>query len=338
MDGKNKMLMKIILTLFLVFIINNSTDVVIDRLQPGVIIANNFYRPNLSSINYHKVKNFYQGDNVKIAILDTGAFLQHPDFQDNNVETYNIADKNYDITDSCKHGTSVFSIVDQIAPNANYLIIKYFPQKNCSSTLARMADGILFAVEKEVDIILITSGSYADNQTVQDAINVAYEHNILVIASVGNKNSDALFYPAAYNHVLGIGGVDVNQRYGFSNYGSYVDLMAPATMIPASYYDPATKNYGYIYFSGTSASAPHVAGVAALLLDAKQDLTVDELVEVLESSAFDLGEYGRDDYFGYGKVDAFSAMMYLYLSHDNVDKKKLFTTILQWIPYGRYNQ
>jgi hypothetical protein len=143
---------------------------------------------------------------------------------------------------------------------------------------------------------------------------------------VANSNT-SVYYPARYPEVIAVGATDHKDlRWGYSNYGPELDIMAPGGPTPGSALvsgiwttdiagspgghwtigDPAITDY--LIFGGTSASAPIVAGVAALILSVEPNLTNDEVQHFLERSTKDLGDPGRDDYYGWGRVDARAAL------------------------------
>jgi hypothetical protein len=148
---------------------------------------------------------------------------------------------------------------------------------------------------------------------------------VLVYPAV-NANS-SVYYPARYPEVIAVGATDHQDlRWGYSNHGPELDIMAPGGPTPGSPLvsgiwttdiagspgahgtigDPTITDY--FIFGGTSASAPLVAGVAALILSVEPNLTNDEVRHFLCRSAKDLGDPGRDDYYGWGRVDARAAL------------------------------
>jgi len=119
-----------------------------------------------------------------------------------------------------------------------------------------------------------------------------------------NSGAAAPYYPAACDHAVAVAATDANDHLAsFSNYGNWIALAAPGTNILTT-----MNGGGYGYLNGTSFSAPIAAGVAALCLAINPTLTNAELVAILEQSADDLGTPGFDNYFGWGRVNAFKAV------------------------------
>jgi serine protease len=157
-----------------------------------------------------------------------------------------------------------------------------------------------------------------------DAVNAAVNAGVLVIAAAGNQGSSQPTWPAAQTGVMSIGAVDMlGARASYSNYGSTLDLVAPGGVVGVDanhdgYGDGILSTCGsdstgavvfnYIFYNGTSMAAPHVAGVAALVMAANPSLTAAQARSILENTAQDLGAPGRDDEFGFGLVDAAAAV------------------------------
>ena len=130
---------------------------------------------------------------------------------------------------------------------------------------------------------------------------------VVVVAAVGNDGPGAAVrYPAAYPEVIAVGAVDRSGAHlGLSNTGPEVDVSAPgASILAPDLPYRGIPGLDYRIFSGTSFSAAHVAGVAALLVSFAPDLAPAEVQRLLEAGAVDVGPAGRDDQTGAGRVDA----------------------------------
>jgi serine protease len=180
----------------------------------------------------------------------------------------------------------------------------------------------------KADIInLSLSGSVYSflEQIVYDEVRAA---GIIIVAAAGNGASGQPMYPAAYDGVLAVSAVDINEQPAwYSNYGSYVDLAAPGgdlsvdlngdgngdgVLSTAASMDlDRNLNYGYSFLEGTSMSAPHVSGVIALMKAVNPGLTPDDLDDLLVGGSItrDLGDAGRDDLYGFGLIDAQKAVL-----------------------------
>ena len=142
--------------------------------------------------------------------------------------------------------------------------------------------------------------------------NDAVSQGVVVIAASGNDGFvNAISSPACASGVISVGAVDKDDsRTIYSNESNELDIVAPGTGITSTVPSNSCQlcdSSGFIGLSGTSMAAPHVSGVAALLLDADPTLTPSEVRKILKDSSFDLGDNGFDSIFGSGRVDAFSA-------------------------------
>jgi subtilisin family serine protease len=256
----------------------------------------------------------WRGSGVVVAVLDTGVDTEHPDLRNNLVEGYNFDDKNTDVTDLHGHGTMVAGIIAAVANNSLGIVgvasdVKVMPLKVLTSEGGSWIDldlAILYAVNHGAKIITMNlGGKYALLGTATEtAIKYAYQHGCVMIAAAGNDNSSEPFYPAAYDEVVAVSAIDQNYtKAPFSNYSNYIDLCAPEANILST-----TLNGTYAYRSGTSFSAPFVAGVAALLLCKNPNLTPQQVAETLYNQAEDLGSNSWDPYYGWGLVNAYSAV------------------------------
>jgi len=162
---------------------------------------------------------------------------------------------------------------------------------------------------------------------VQNVVNYAYSKGALIVAESGDPREnnpvppDAYQYPAALNHVVSVAATDrYDERWSDSTYNDMVDVAAPGVGIWGVFiippYDPVAP------LVGTYAAAPHVSGLAALIWSVNPHLANQDVEEIIESTAVDLGAPGRDDYFGHGRIDAAAAVMttthYLEVEPDDV--------------------
>ncbi len=181
---------------------------------------------------------------------------------------------------------------------------------------------------QKADIINLSLSGNAYSFLEQDIYNAVRAEGIIVVAAGGNNASNQPVYPAAYDGVLAVSGVDINEQQApYSNFGSYVDLAAPGGDLSDDldgdgYNDGVLStvasvdlignlSYGYSYLEGTSMAAAHASGVIALMKAVNPALTPDELDELLVKGGItqDLGVPGRDDLYGYGLIDAQKAVL-----------------------------
>jgi subtilisin family serine protease len=138
-------------------------------------------------------------------------------------------------------------------------------------------------------------------------VDNAWAAGVIVVAASGNSGG-AVSYPAAYDHAIAVGSVNSSrQKSSFSSYGTQLDLMAPGESVIGTLCSCGAYHGGYGIGSGTSFSAPHVAGVVALLISA--GITdKNTIVSRLKSTATDIGAAGFDTLTGWGIVNAYGAI------------------------------
>jgi len=254
----------------------------------------------------------FTGEGVKIAILDTGIDKDHPDLNYaggvNFVPQGRKIDSNK-FDDDNGHGTHVagtIAAVDNtigvvgVAPGASIYAVKVLDRSG-SGSLTWINNGIYWAITNGMDVISMSLSTQYDYSSFKTAIEAAHNAGIVIIAAAGNDGSE-VDYPAAYPDVIAVSATDSSDDYPYwSNYGSEIDVAAPGVSIES------TWNDGYYNtISGTSMACPHVAGVAALVLQAYPSYNPDEVRDALHQ-AEDLGASGQDIHYGYGLVDAQAA-------------------------------
>ena len=176
--------------------------------------------------------------------------------------------------------------------------------------------GVPVQASTAAKIINMSLGGPVDQTDLRNAVVAATSAGSLIIASAGNNNSSSPSYPAAYTDVLSVSAVGPDGVIAsYSNYGSTVDIAAPGgdiadgdgtfgIMSTAWNFTSSTPIYNGSGWQGTSMAAPHVTGVAALLLAQNPSLTGAQLRARLVDYAVDVGAAGRDDLYGAGIVNA----------------------------------
>ncbi len=156
----------------------------------------------------------------------------------------------------------------------------------------RIANGILYAVRRGVDVINLSLGwpKSMDTTFMRNVIKEAVRKNIVVVAAAGNNNTNGNIYPCAYENVICVGSVDADGKVSaFSNYGGEVDILAPGdqilSTIPTQFIPLKMNIQGYDILSGTSQAAPFVSAAAALLKGTYPDIKLTDVMRRLYDSA-----------------------------------------------------
>lgn len=253
------------------------------------------------------------GRHVPVAVVDTGADLRHEDLESKVVPGWDFIHQDPDPRDDHFHGTHCVGIVGAArgngvgiaggAPDTPVLVVKSLDWEGVG-TYDQIAQGIVHAVDRGARIISLSLGSPQKSHTLSQAVSWAVAKGVLVVAAMGNENSDAPSYPAAYPGVLAVGSTRADDsRSGFSNRGGHMAVCAPGSKILS------TDRYDkYQTLSGTSMAAPLVAALASMVWGLRPDWSAAEVKEQLRRTAVDLGEAGPDASFGAGRIDALSAV------------------------------
>jgi subtilisin family serine protease len=249
------------------------------------------------------------GNEVIVAIVDTGVDLDHPDLAAKIVPGFNFVDNNDRPMDDNGHGTHVAGIAAAIGNNGLGVAgvswsSKIMPIKvldaNGTGNDYQAAQGIIWAVDHGAKVINLSFGGLQHSSLLQEAVNYAHERGAVIVAAAGNEalNGNPPFYPAALDNVIAVGALDASDsRASFSGFGYYLDVSAPGVSVMSTALDN-----DYRAMTGTSMASPHVAGQASLLLALRPDQTNTQVEEIIKQTAWDLGESGRDDVFGHGRI------------------------------------
>jgi subtilisin family serine protease len=156
--------------------------------------------------------------------------------------------------------------------------------------------------------------SSADRTFLGQIVQRVAERDVVIVAAAGNDGMSSIHLPALYPQVISVGSIDEDLgRSAFSNHGGDLDLVAPGARGTngSSGYEGllSTISEGrYGLLAGTSMAAPIVTGIAAMVRSVNPDLTAAQVRAILQETATDLGNPGRDDQFGYGLVNAEAAV------------------------------
>lgn len=212
-----------------------------------------------------------QGEDVTVAVLDTGCDLDHPDLVDNLLSGFDFVNRNENPEDDNGHGSHITGTICAlnndigivgVAPKAKVRPVKVL-DKNGSGDLDIVAEGIRWSADQGVDFITMSLGSPSETPQIEEAIKYAEKKGVVTFCAAGNAGQTRqIFYPAAYPNVIGIGAIDSNfDRANFSCTGPDLDFLAPGVKILSTIPD---NWYGVL--SGTSMSNPFAVGIACLLL------------------------------------------------------------------------
>lgn len=291
----------------------------------------------IQSFDFPSIWSATQGENVKVAVLDTGVAPNHPDLEikkslnfinirmtswwDSVNEKVIAPEINYDTySPTNDHGTHVCGIIGAenndigvvgVAPKCDIYALRVLNEAG-SGYWDDIEIALLWCLYNEdIDVINMSLGGLQGIETLWRTINKLYKSNIPIICSAGNEYLEPeykgyLSFPAQYDETISVASLDQDQfRSYFSSVGPNLDLAAPGRDILST-----LIGSGYGVMSGTSMSAPFVTGLATLAISKHKKLggntplkTVEDLREHLAKTALDDELFdGKDIYRGYGLV------------------------------------
>lgn len=266
----------------------------------------------------YQMKKYENSDrDVVIAVLDTGINEEHEIFSDTTIseDSMNFINPEESINDDHGHGTMVSGVIaESTTSNVELLVLKMLQKSSEGGTpatsWANTEKALYYAAEQGVDIINLSLGAAysAEHCARMDSVlsEIASQGILICAASgnsggsdIGNMEDGKRFYPADSPYTIAVGAVMPNlQRVYFSNYGENLDFTAPGAALElADYSDEA----GYVTnVGGTSFACPYICAAAAFLLMGEEENSTDTVYGQLVQIADDLGEPGRDIYYGNG--------------------------------------
>ena len=248
------------------------------------------------------------GQGVRVGVLDSGV-NPHPDLGERLLPGHNYipdaADPD-DTSDAYGHGTRIAGLVAAAAengyigtaPGAEIVPLKVTDGKTVK--VSAICEAIYAAIDTYgCNVLNLSMGVQTDYEALREAVAYAEEKNVVVVSAVGNNGSSAVYYPAGYDTVIGVGGVDSGGNVSHSSqHNASVFLTAPGVKVRS-----IAASGGYISSSGTSFATPQAAGAAAVLLGMDGSLTPDAIRTILAQTAVDRGAEGYDEYYGHGLLN-----------------------------------
>jgi len=268
------------------------------------------------------------GNDVKVAVIDSGALTTHEDLKDNIITGYGLVDydgngsiseteaANY--VDTLGHGTAVSGVI-AAAANGKGVVgtahrAKIIPIKITdagSFAVSKLSTAVFKAIELDADVINLSLGTTSNNTSFKTALDTAIKKGIIVVSASGNTSSYSQYstvYPGSYDNIISVGNLKKESTNNFqisssSIQNAGVTIAAPGTSIRSSYY---RSNSDYASVSGTSFACPYVSGIAALAKSVDPGITQTEFMEILIRTAKKdvLNGEERTNAYGYGIADA----------------------------------
>eukprot|EP00541_Cyclophora_tenuis_P014593 CAMPEP_0116563212 /NCGR_PEP_ID=MMETSP0397-20121206/12607_1 /TAXON_ID=216820 /ORGANISM="Cyclophora tenuis, Strain ECT3854" /LENGTH=344 /DNA_ID=CAMNT_0004089629 /DNA_START=163 /DNA_END=1194 /DNA_ORIENTATION=+ len=255
----------------------------------------------------------YTGSDVKVCVIDSGIALTHSDFDFSRFTGYSGQGNLPWNQDGDGHGTHVAGTIAALANNngvvgvaidASIHVVRVFGNSGTWAWASSLIAACELCRDAGAKVINMSLGGGGRSTAEENEFQNLFNQGVLSIAAAGNSGNSAFSYPASYPSVVSVAAIDVNEnRAGFSQYNSQVDIAAPGVNVRSSVPPNSYANY-----QGTSMATPHVAGVAALLFSAKPGATPAEIRDAMYTTAKDLGASGRDNQFGHGLVQAKDAL------------------------------
>jgi subtilisin family serine protease len=195
---------------------------------------------------------------------------------------------------------------------------KEFGKVRAEIILKNTANAIKYAVDHGAKIICMSATTVNETRYIEDAVKYAHSKGVVVVAPTGNNAKSIIYYPAKFDEVIAVGGVNEHDEWwyeekelkGFpvpikqgSNFGEGIDVVAPCCNILHAYPTGLSETIYQSGGCGTSLAAPQVAGLAALIMSKNPNLTSDEVKEIIIKGCDDLGPQGWDEKYGYGRIN-----------------------------------
>jgi thermitase len=294
-----------------------------------------------SALNLTAARQISQGAGTRVAVLDTGAQLNHPALKANvsGVPGYDFVADDTDPSEPALskdeqrlaqevvgHGTHVAGIIDLVAPQAEIMPLRVLDREGYGTTF-HVAEAIAYADANKADVINLSLGTPSWSRLLREKVDEAIGDGVVVVAAAGNNNSLQAQYPASNgppplwiasktDGLLAVTAVSAAEKKSdFANYGTWVDIVAPGEEILSTY--PVSR---YAYWSGTSMAAPFVAGEAALIQSTNGSLNPGGVEQRIRSGArcVDQKNAAYRGMLGAGHADVYASLRQVEGRHCNL--------------------
>jgi subtilisin family serine protease len=287
-------------------------------LIPLILSPSNWW---LADYGFDELSDF-DGSGIKVAVIDTGIDDSHPDLVGTVVGGVDFSgvgtpDGTAPVGSSAFHGSMVASLIAGqgklgvlgIAPRAELLSVSIGLGVPGANTDLQIANGIIWAVDQGAQVINLSLSRNSLNwpKSWDKAFTYAFQNDVVIIAASGNKSEDNSrpTAPATIPGVVAVAGVS-REKLGSQSaatQGISVSIAAPGEDLAGAFPGDQVR-----LFSGSSAAAPIVSGLVALMRQADPGASANDIIHRLVSSAEDLGEPGFDAIYGFGLIDPAGAI------------------------------
>jgi len=290
-----------------------SATLAVDYAEPNYILTpstlpNDPYQYPATVDNLQRAWTLTTGDSeVVLAIVDTGIDYFHEDLSDKIIKGYDFVAQDDNAQDDHGHGTVLAGLAAARTDNhlgiagvcwhCQLMAVKVADHQG-DATVARLIQGIEYAIAQGADIILIGLGSPHYARTLHEFIEA---HAVIpIVAATGNQGSSVIDYPAKLPQTIAVGALDAQgNKWANSNSGQQLDIVAPGVQLTST----GLNNSYPANLAGTCLAAAQVTGALGLLLSLCPELTAAKLRTLLTETAHDLGVAGWDADYGHGQLD-----------------------------------
>jgi len=246
---------------------------------------------NIAQVKAPEAWSSSTGNEVKVAVIDSGIDINHPDLANNIAGCLNLIRPWRSCQDDNGHGTHVSGIIAAednpigvvgAAPQAKIYALKVLDRRG-RGYLSDLLEALDWVMKNNIEVVNMSLSTRSDIASLREAVEEVSNAGIIQVAAAGNYGPDeeSLTYPAKYPQVIAVAATDKNNHVSsFSSRGAELDLAAPGEEVFSTY-----PRNSYRIMSGTSMAAPHVSGAVALRLFLYPEETPGEIEAILENTA-----------------------------------------------------